>query len=193
MKVAREYFLTILLAVVSATLLRVFVVESYRVPSTVMAPTLQKGDTILVLKTKRAPARGDIFVYANPHEAGAEYVRRVVGLPGDLVEVRKGDLWLNGQLRTQSESLAVESNCVLERLENRQYQVCGFRDLDLPPVRVPSDQYYLLADERHKREDATGKSIHQLVSKEVLRGKVLTIWFSWISSRIRFDRMFRSV
>lgn len=87
------------------------VAEPLRVPSGSMAPTLVAGDVVVVNKlvyglrvpfttrrlwARRAPARGDVIVFTSPREPRQEAVRRVVGLPGDVVEIRSGTVWVNG-------------------------------------------------------------------------------------------------
>ncbi len=194
MKVFREYLFTIVLAVVLASVLRAYLVESYRVPGIVMSPTLDHGDTILVWKFRPQPTRGDVIVYANVEEGGVEYVRRVVGLPGDHVEVRGGNLILNGEkvaLKAHENEPQV-ANCQAEKLGNRIYQVCGSDQLSIPAFQVPENHFFVLADGR-QNDPGKETSVFQTIPLDAVRGKVITIWFSWASSRIRFDRMFRSV
>jgi signal peptidase I len=121
----REYSRAVLGAVLVALVLRGFVAEPFRVPSGSMVPTLVAGDVIVVNKlaygpripfTMRrilhlgAPARGDVIVFSNPREPRKDVVRRVVGLPGDVVEIRDGTVWVNGvpQPRTAAGQLTYE-------------------------------------------------------------------------------------
>jgi signal peptidase I len=107
----REYGEAVVLAVLLALVVRAFVVEAFRIPSGSMAPTLLPGDHVLVSKlaygvsvpftTLRVvelgrPRRGDVVVFASPHDPAADLVKRVVGLPGDVVELRDGALVVNG-------------------------------------------------------------------------------------------------
>jgi signal peptidase I len=121
----REYGESILAAVVVALLLRGFVVEAFRIPSGSMVPTLLVGDHIFVSKLAYAvrvpfthvrlvelgtPRRGDVIVFENPLEPSKDYVKRVVGVPGDVVEIREQVLHVNGvpQPRTASGELTYE-------------------------------------------------------------------------------------
>ncbi|HYG66571.1 MAG TPA: signal peptidase I, partial [Anaeromyxobacteraceae bacterium] len=105
------YVRTILFAVAIALVFRAFVVEAFRIPSASMVPTLVAGDHIFVSKlaygiripftTIQAieldvPRRGDVIVFANPRAPGEDYVKRVVGVPGDVVELREQVLFVNG-------------------------------------------------------------------------------------------------
>jgi len=113
----REYGETILLAVVFALLVRSFVVEAFRIPSGSMAPTLLAGDHVFVSKLayglrfpfthvrvlqRAAPRRGDVIVFESPREKGVDVVKRVVGVPGDVVELREQVLYVNGVRQPRS-------------------------------------------------------------------------------------------
>jgi signal peptidase I len=119
-----EYLEVVLAAIALALVVRTFGVESFRIPTGSMAPTLLAGDHVLVSKlaygvrvpfTRRrlggaAPRRGDVVVFESPRVAGADVVKRVVGVPGDVVELRDQVLLVNGvpQPRTAAGDLAYE-------------------------------------------------------------------------------------
>ncbi|BDG06469.1 signal peptidase I [Anaeromyxobacter oryzae] len=107
----REYAESTLAAVVFALLVRAFVLDAFRIPSGSMAPTLIAGDFIFVSKTAYAvripftsvrvvdtgtPRRGDVIVFQSPREPSSNYVKRVIGIPGDVVELRDEVLYVNG-------------------------------------------------------------------------------------------------
>jgi signal peptidase I len=107
----REYAQTAAVAVLAALLLRAFLVEAFRIPSSSMAPTLLAGDHILVSKLAYGPRipfgsrrlfgpaqprRGDVIVFENPRDPGGDLVKRVVGVAGDVVEIRDQVLYVNG-------------------------------------------------------------------------------------------------
>jgi signal peptidase I len=107
----RELAESTVVAVVAAVLLRGFVVEAFKIPSASMVPELHVGDHILVSKLSYGvrlpfadrwiarwsdPRRGDVVVFANPREPGKDYIKRVVGLPGDVVELRDQVVYVNG-------------------------------------------------------------------------------------------------
>src|SRR5437763_2723918 len=107
----REYAESIGVAIAVALLLRAFVVEAFQIPSGSMIPTLEVGDHIFVSKfsyglsipftdTKilqyAEPQRGDVIVFKFPQDHSTDYIKRVVGLPGDTVETRQGQLYVNG-------------------------------------------------------------------------------------------------
>ena len=107
----RELLESALVALLAALFLRTFVVEAFKIPSSSMVPTLHVGDHILVSKLSYGvrlpvgrgwlvrwsePRRGDVVVFANPQEPGKDYIKRVVGLPGDVVELRDQVVHVNG-------------------------------------------------------------------------------------------------
>ncbi len=121
----REYGEAIAIAVAVALLVRAFVVEAFRIPSGSMAPTLLAGDHILVSKLAYglrvpfthfrlvplgAPRRGDVIVFESPRDRSTDVVKRVVGVPGDVVELREQILFVNGlaQPRTPGGEITYE-------------------------------------------------------------------------------------
>lgn len=96
----RDAVQMVLLAGVLALLIRLFVVEPFRVDGPSMEPTLFTGERLLVDKFSyrlHPPGRGDVVVFRNPRNLREDYIKRVVGLPGDTVEMRLGRLYVNGQ------------------------------------------------------------------------------------------------
>lgn len=115
----REYLEAVALAALLALAVRAFLVDAVSIPSGSMSPTLRVGDHVFVEKSAyavrvpftdlalvelAAPRRGDVVVFADPRERGAEYVKRVVGLPGDVVELRDQVLHVNGVPQPRSEA-----------------------------------------------------------------------------------------
>lgn len=224
--IVRDYGMTIFAAVLLALFIRFFVLEAYRIPSAAMKPTLEAGDTIFVAKwpfgfripgfeTKltqgETPERGDVVVFALPQEPRRDYIKRVLGLPGDEVAVKKGEAILNGKtLRTDPASA---KPCAAEKLpEGRGYEVCSEPPLieDFGPEKVPAGEVFVVGDfraqniEQHpdprKERHAKGWGLVPISS---LKGRALWVWLSvephssgvassWFP-QFRFDRMFRRI
>ncbi len=147
--------------------------EPFNVPSVSMAPTLQKGDYIMAdtwYYDEAAPAYGDLAVFNVPGDGGIKYVKRVVGLPGDEIEIRNDVLIRNGQeIDEPYVQLAYPSS---GRLSN------------FGPITVPSASYFMLGDNRHLARDSRyiGPIDHSL-----LHARVVHRWFAFDES-ILWDR-----
>lgn len=113
-------------------------VQAFKVPSGAMLPTLIEGDRILVDKTiyeKSEPKRGDIVVFRYPPDTKKSFVKRVVGLPGETIEIREGQLYINGDVIREPEILT----------EIYYYNGGAFGKKG-QVVKIPDDSYYVLGD-----------------------------------------------
>ena len=234
---ARQYAESIGLALGVALLLRAFVVEAFQIPSGSMIPTLAVGDHIFVSKfayavgipftnTKIAelsqPKRGDIIVFKYPPEQNIDYIKRVVGLPGETIEVRRNELFVDGQPMPRELSGAACSDSEsasdgeefrhpceawLEHLGRETHLT--HQDPRLPPsnygpVKVPPGQYFCMGDNRDNSKDSR---VWGFVPYELIKGRALIVWWSrdpargglspsgvadWFKS-IRWGRFFQRV
>jgi signal peptidase I len=144
--------------------------EQFSIPSGSMIPTLNIGDRIAVNKyvyRLNEPQRGDIIVFKSPPSADkneADFVKRLVGLPGETVDIRQGQIYINGQpLR---EPYLNEPNATDPEP--------GFASSLEFPYRIPEDRYLLLGDNRRDSFDSRGWGV---VEPERIKGKaVLKLW-----------------
>jgi signal peptidase I len=182
---------------------RAFAYEPMRVPSGSMTPTLLTGDFILV--DKRAygmrnpldnsrwsgtgmPARGDVVVFRYPRDHSQRYVKRVVGLPGDVVEMRDGELILNGRattlratgqlLDTGSPGMAVLRRRSVEDLGDRKHPVLRCINDCAAGQRgrwvVPAGRYFVMGDNRDNSADSR---YWGFVDDAELGGRAVRVWF----------------
>jgi signal peptidase I len=207
-KLLRDYGATVVVAVAVALLIRFFLIEAYRIPTIAMRPTLEAGDTVFVGKWPLSPLRrGDLILYSPEESEKRDYIKRVVGLAGDTVQLRSGQLFLNGKVVPQN---IVAGGCGTETLlDSPPHTVCLEPPAasDTPLTEVPPKSVYVLGDLRTGTQfDPTsmGKS-WGVVPLSSLKGKVLWIWLSidpgiarssgstgWFP-KFRFERMFRRV
>lgn len=196
---ARAFFPVILVVF----LLRSFLVEPFRIPSGSMLPSLLIGDFILVNKYAYgiripvinvkvvdvgSPRRGDVLVFRYPANPSDNYIKRVVGLPGDHILYNNKKLYINGKMMDQTEigdytySEAGERHAkarrLMERLDNVEHDILLVDD---GPARtldytVPARHYFVLGDNRDRSNDSR---FWGPVPEENIVGKAFMIWFSW--------------
>lgn len=156
---------TILVALLLALILRQFVIQTSFVFSGSMEPTLQKGDRVFVNKFIyyfKTPKRGDIILFQSPYHDKKEFVKRLIGLPGETIIIKKGIVFINGK-----ELLLPGINV------RRDYSYYG-------PITVPKDSYFALGDNRANSADSR---YWGFVPKNELIGKAIFIF--WPISRIQ--------
>lgn len=134
----KEVVTTVALAFVLALVIRACAVEAREIPSGSMLPTIHEGDRLLVNKIVyhlREPERGEIIVFDPPVPSEYDFVKRVIGLPGDTVEVKNGKVYVNG--------VVLEETYISEP-----------PDYDYGPVRVPEDALFVMGDNRNSSYDS---------------------------------------
>lgn len=178
----REYVEAILLAIVIAFFIRTFVIQAYKIPSGSMKPTLLIGDHILVSKFNYgvklpfvrstlipvgSPKRGDIVVFIYPEDRSKDFIKRLVGLPGDTVEVRDKQILLNGQPWKETHGVHSDSLVIPGAVQPRD---------NFGPVIVPEGKLFVMGDNRDESYDSRFWGFVDM--KDVL-GKALIIYWSW--------------
>jgi signal peptidase I len=195
--VVREYGEAILIALLAALFLRAFVVQAFKIPSGSMIPTLQIGDHILVNKMAygiRAPdinwlpfvgcddlfqgsdvvewdtpKRGDVVVFVYPRDRCKDFIKRVIGVPGDTVEIRNKRVYING--KPVKDEHAYYDDPHIEHGVNR------IRD-NFGPVRVPPNHIFVMGDNRDRSYDSR---FWGFVPIKDVRGRAFIKYFSWDS------------
>lgn len=149
----------LIIAAILATIIRVFLFQPFYIPSGSMEPNLMPDDRIIVNKFLyhfTAPKRGDVMVFRFPKDPSKDFIKRVIGLPGDVVEIRNSQLYVNN-----------------EKVEE-PYLPKGLVFTDFGPTTVPKDSYFMFGDNRNNSDDSRywGK-----MPKENIRGKaILRYW-----------------
>ncbi|HCY14141.1 MAG TPA: signal peptidase I [Gammaproteobacteria bacterium] len=184
-------------------LLRSFVIEPFRIPSGSMLPSLYIGDFILVSKFSYGlrlpiinrlivatgrPDRGDVMVFRFPRDPKTNFIKRVVGLPGDVLVYRDKQLMINGQAATLQNTWRLEGepadaagSAVVEYLEQLGDSSHGVlldskRQSRSIRVSVPEGQYFVMGDNRDHSNDSR---FWGFVPEENIVGRAFFVWFSW--------------
>ncbi|SDF80123.1 signal peptidase I Serine peptidase. MEROPS family S26A [Limimonas halophila] len=226
---------TILIAVAIALVIRTVAYEPFSIPSGSMKPTLQVGDYLFVSKfaygysrfsmpfsppvfdgriLADAPERGDVAVFKLPSDNSTDYIKRVIGLPGDRIQVREGVLHINGEaverekVRTEGDGPTAET-IYRETLPNghthliREMSDQAYYD-NTRVFEVPEGHYFMMGDNRDASQDSRVLSKVGYVPFENLVGRASFIFFSYEESvalwevwawptAVRFGRMFNDI
>jgi signal peptidase I len=177
----REYAEAIFIAVLLALIIRQFAVQAFTIPSGSMMDTLLIGDYILVnkflygaevpfaemhLPGLRDPRHGDIIVFRYPQDETRDFIKRIIAVGGDTVQVRDNRVWLNGA--------PVEEPYVRAPISSGSGH-CGYV-YGCEPVKVPTGAYFVMGDNRDNSQDSR---YWGFVKREKIRGKAFLIYWSW--------------
>jgi signal peptidase I len=204
---AREYFESICVAVILALFVRTFVVQAFKIPSGSMENNLLIGDHLLANKLIFAPAaswferavmptepikRGDVLVFKFPEDPEVDYIKRVIGLPGDTVELRNTQVLINGQALDEPYARYLLGDVVPGSPD--------YADLDVRrkygPETVPSDHYFMMGDNRDNSQDSR---YWGFLPRSHVKGKALFVYFSFgdpaqgIVGGVRWGRMLHQI
>lgn len=235
-----DVFRTWMPAILAVLLIRTYVFEPFRIPSGSMVPTLLIGDHVVVNKASYGlwvpysavevpfmesfwvvprlevldwgdPARGDIIVFRYPKDEALNYIKRVVGVPGDRLTVKNNQIFLNGvaQERVYTEKFDfIDDNCratstrrYVETLDGLEHEVLTNAGMPGPlatwprdgeEIVVPADAVFVMGDNRDNSEDSRR---WEFVRYDQIKGKAHFVWFSWdgCAGKVRAERFFRSL
>lgn len=163
-----EWVETIAIAIVLALVIRTFLIQPFYIPSGSMEPTLGIGDKIIVNKLGsffKDPQRGQVIVFKYPVDPSQDFVKRVVGLPGETIEIKDSRVYIDGE--------------VLEE----EYLPEGLSYGDFGPVTVPEDAYFMLGDNRDNSQDSR---VWGPLPRNLVTGKAILIF--WPADRISVIR-----
>ena len=229
---------TVFYAIVIAIVIRTFLFEPFKIPSASMYPTLHIGDFLFVSKYTYGysrhsmpfsipvingrvwfsePERGDVVVFKFPQDNKTDFIKRIVGMPGEKIKVIKGRLFIDGEMidreqiedftRRDARGNAIRYHQYIETLPggfqhkileiSDDYQYDNFNE-----VTVPEDNYFVMGDNRDESDDSRGSVA--FVPKENLVGKARFLFFSYSPEgewykpwewprKIRWERLFNRI
>lgn len=208
-------------AIIIALFMRLFIVEAFKIPSASMVPTLMIGDHIFVNKLAyvrgQDPKRGDVIVFIRPDAENQHYIKRVVGVPGDVIRFSGEDLYINNEKQVHTplivtsvpgnmHQLLVQDNpnwttlpfvnrwksfnFFNEQLGTVNHLVQYEQDMFRPEreFTVPEGQIFTVGDNRDNSSDSREWGA---VPMEDVKGRAMFVWLSWDYDRasLRWDRI----
>jgi signal peptidase I len=202
----REYVESICIAVVLALFVRTYVVQAFKIPTGSMENNLLIGDHLLVNKFVYAPTltpvermllpidpirRGDILVFKFPEDPNRDFIKRVIGLPGETLEMKQKKIYINGK------PLDEPYVHFMFPVGNRKPGDADFTEpavaRDYGPVTVPEGYYFMMGDNRDNSQDSR---YWGFLNREYIKGKALFIYFSFDSQGglgVRWSRLLHQI
>lgn len=191
--IVREYVEAFTTAIILALIIRAFIIQAFKIPSGSMEPTLLVGDHILVTKfifgthipftndvvlPLRSPKRGNVVVFEYPKDESIDFIKRVIGLPGDKVQIINKQVFINGKALKEPYAYHGDPE-VLPASESP-------RD-NFGPIVVPKGEYFMMGDNRDFSNDSR---FWGFVKRDLILGQAEIIYFSWNTKtfHIRWDR-----
>lgn len=216
----KEWIEPFLIAAVVALFIRQFAVEAFKIPSGSMIPTLTIGDHLLVNKFVygpripftdyrifewKKPKRGEIIVFRFPRDEGKNFIKRIVGLAGDKIQIKNGKLFINDEpVPVTGEGVYEGADqpsgfpyydkplLLSEQLGGVRHQILYMRDqsdVNYGPEIVPRDSVFVMGDNRDNSQDSR---VWGFVKEEKILGRALIIYWSWngeSGSWVRWNRI----
>ena len=193
---AREYFESIVIAVILALFIRTFVVQAFKIPTGSMENNLLIGDHLLVNKFVLGPtasglermllptgeiARGDVVVFKYPEQPDRDFIKRIIGLPGDTIELRAKKVYINGTPLDEPYVHFLEP----PRAGADEHEVTSFDVRErFAPVTVPPGHYFAMGDNRDNSQDSR---YWGFLPRDYVKGKALLIYWSYESGREDYE------
>ncbi len=184
--IVREYTESIIVAVLLALLIRAFVIQAFKIPSGSMKPTLLVGDHILVNKfiygiklripftalnytliPVSSPKRNDVVVFIFPKETNKDFIKRVIGLPGDTIQIKDKKIYINNQPMEDPHGTHTDERIIPEMEQPRD---------NTGPIVVPPNKIFVMGDNRDESYDSR---FWGFVDQKQILGEAFIIYWSW--------------
>ena len=156
----KDLVVSIVIAVVLAMIIRTFVVELYLVDGPSMRPTLQHAQRLVVNKFIyhfRAPEKGEVLIFRYPKDPSRDFIKRVIAVPGDTIEIKDGNVFVNGEL------------------QNEDYILSKCRG-DYPKSTIPEGHIFVMGDNRNNSEDSRFPDVG-FVPFDLIKGKAMLVFW----------------
>ena len=194
----REYTEAIIIALLLALFIRTFVVQAFKIPSGSMLNTLLIGDHILVNKfiygiknpingntwiPLEKPERGDVVVFKYPLNPKQDYIKRVVGVAGDRIEIKNKKVFLNGEPQNEPYTIHLDNKIIPAGIQSRD---------NMGPITVPANSLFVMGDNRDNSYDSR---FWKFVDLKEVKGKAFILYWSWDKENfsVRWNRIAKLV
>ena len=157
---AKDWAISIVVAIVLAFFIRQFVVELYVVDGPSMRPTLQSRERLVVNKfiyRFQQPVKGEVIVFRYPRDPSRDFIKRVIAVAGDTIEIKDGRVFVNGQLQNEE--------YILEKTRG-----------SYPLSTVPEGHIFVMGDNRNNSEDSRFRDVG-FVSLDMVKGKAIMVFW----------------
>ena len=184
----REYFESIVVAVILALFVRTFAVQAFKIPTGSMENSLLVGDHLLVNKFVFAPTefdfeamllptrkitRGNVVVFKYPDDPSRDFIKRVIGLPGETIELQNKNVYIDGNVLDERYTKFLE--LPLEDPSKQDQNNFGVRR-QYGPVTIPAKQYFVMGDNRDNSQDSR---YWGFLPREYIKGQAMLIYWSY--------------
>ncbi len=189
-----EYVEAIIIAILIAIVVRTFIIQAYKIPSRSMVPTLLVGDHLLVNKFIYGikipvlrktiipitnPQKGDIVVFIYPNDRSKDYIKRVIGVSGDKIEIRDKIIFINGKQYKDSYGIYSDKVTYPASMQPRD---------NFGPITVPQESLFVMGDNRDESADSR---FWGFVDLKDVEGKAFIVYWSWNheETNLRWQRL----
>jgi signal peptidase I len=190
----KEYVESIIIAILIALFIRTFIICAYKIPSRSMVPTLLVGDHILVSKfiygvkipllrrtiiSVRQPKRGEVVVFIFPKDRSKDFIKRVIGIGGDKIEIKNKKIFINDKEFNDSYGIFSDSLILPQSMQPRD---------NFGPVTVPEKSIFVMGD---NRDESLDSRFWGFVDLKDVEGKAFIIYWSWNRDEhnLRWERL----
>jgi len=195
--VAREYLESIVVAVILALFIRTFAVQAFKIPTGSMETNLLIGDHLLVNKLVYSPSfgpleermfgkkpiqRGHVVVFKYPEDSTRDFIKRVVGLPGETVEIRGKSVYIDGNTLVEPYTRFEDSAVRIDDAELARGELLR---PDWGPRVVPPDQLFVMGDNRDNSRDSR---FWGFLPRDQVKGRALLVYWSYDATREEYHR-----
>lgn len=180
--VFREYVEAFIIAILLALFIRTFIIQAFKIPSSSMVPTLLIGDHLLVSKFYygikvpftgatlipwNSPKHGDVIVFKYPKDRSIDYIKRVIGIPGDTIRIKNKKIFINDKPIEDPHAHFMTKTILNGSVSPRD---------NFGPITVPANKVFAMGDNRDNSSDGR---FWGFVNQKDIRGKAFILYWSW--------------